>query len=91
MTNYKQVQTYLSDDEKIDLIDNSINKAFDLLINKHGDKIWEKFGSFTFPGEEDDTDVPSTASEYVFITNEGNIVSVIDLSFGVGLEILKKE
>ena len=60
-------------------------------VNKHGDKIWEKFGSFTFPGEEDDTDVPSTASEYVFITNEGNIVSVIDLSFGVGLEILKKE
>ena len=41
-----------------------------------------------FDGEEDE-DVPSTASEWVFTTNRGGLASVVDLSFGMGLEILK--
>ena len=50
--------------------------------------IWEKTGSFTFPGEENEEDVPSTASEWIFQTQNGNFASVVDLGFGVGLEIL---
>ena len=44
--------------------------------------------SFVFEGE-DEEDLPSTASEWVFTTKSGNLASVVDLSFGVGLEILK--
>ena len=36
-------------------------------------------------GEED---VPSTASEWIFQTKNGNFASVVDLGFGIGLEIL---
>ena len=34
-------------------------------------------------------EVVSTASEWVFTTQSGNLASVVDLSFGVGLEILE--
>ena len=45
-------------------------------------------GLLKFEGEEDE-DLPSTASEWVFKTKSGNLASVVDLSFGAGLEILK--
>ena len=60
-------------------------------VDNNGKKIWEHLDSFTFPEEEDDFDVPSTASEYVFITKDNNIASVIDLGFGIGLQILESE
>ena len=38
---------------------------------------------------EDEEELPSTASEWVFTTKSGALASVVDLSFGVGLEILE--
>lgn len=64
-------------------------RSFLVRIDSSGKVVWEKTGSFTFPGEEDDYDVPSTASEWVFMTKNGEVASVIDLSFGIGLEIIE--
>ena len=58
-------------------------------VDKDGKQLWQHVDSFTFPGEEDEFDLPSTASEFVFITNDNHIASVIDLSFGIGLQILE--
>ena len=63
-------------------------RSYLIKINNDGDLIWEKTGSFTFPGEENEEDVPSTASEWIFQTQNGNFASVVDLGFGLGLEIL---
>ena len=57
-------------------------------VDYSGNLIWQRASSFVFEGEEDE-DIPSTASEWVFTTKSGNLASVVDLSFGVGLEILK--
>ena len=57
-------------------------------VDFSGNLIWQRASSFVFEGEEDE-DIPSTASEWVFTTKSGNLASVVDLSFGVGLEILK--
>ena len=57
-------------------------------VDFSGNLIWQRASSFVFEGEEDEA-LPSTASEWVFKTKSGNIASVVDLSFGVGLEILK--
>ena len=64
-------------------------RSYLVKIDSSGEIIWEKTGSFTFPGEEDTEDLPSTASEWIFITQEGNIASIIDLAFGIGLEIIE--
>ena len=64
-------------------------RSYLVKIDHNGDIIWEKTGSFTFPGEEDADDLPSTASEWLFITQEGNVASIIDLAFGIGIEILE--
>ena len=58
-------------------------------VDKNGKQLWQYVGSFVFPGEEDEFDVPSTASEYVFITSDNHIASVVDLGFGIGLQILE--
>jgi hypothetical protein len=39
--------------------------------------------------DEDEEDVPSTASEWVFTTANGDLASVVDLSFGMGIEVLR--
>ena len=57
-------------------------------VDYSGNLIWQRASSFVFEGEEDE-DIPSTASEWVFTTKSGNLASVVDLSFGIGLEILK--
>ena len=57
-------------------------------VDFSGNLIWQRASSFVFEGE-DGEDLPSTASEWVFTTKSGNLASVVDLSFGVGLEILK--
>ena len=57
-------------------------------VDFSGNLISQRASSFIFEGE-DDEDLPSTASEWVFTTKSGNLASVVDLSFGVGLEILK--
>ena len=66
----------------------SIWRSYLLNIDFSGNLIWERATSFTFDDEEDD-DVPSTASEWVFTNANGSIVSVVDLSFGFGLEVLQ--
>ena len=58
-------------------------------VDKDGKQLWHHVDSFFFPGEEDEFDVPSTASEYVFITSDNHIASVVDLGFGIGLQILE--
>ena len=55
-------------------------------VNQEGKIVWYKTDSFI---EEDDDRIPNTASEYVFITKDGRIASVLDLDFGFGLQILK--
>ena len=50
--------------------------------------VWYRTDSFI---EEDDDWIPNTASEYVFITKDGRIASVLDLDFGFGLQILDPE
>ena len=62
-------------------------RSYLVRIDSEGKIIWEKTGSFTFNGEEDG-DVPSAASEWVFITKNGEIASVVDLAFGIGLELI---
>ena len=63
-------------------------RSYLIRIDSVGSLIWEKASSFTFPGEESEDDVPSTASEWVFITKNGELASVVDLAFGIGLEII---
>ena len=58
-------------------------------VDKNGKQLWQHVDSFVFPGEEDEFDVPSTASEYVFITSDNYIASVVDLGFGIGLQVLE--
>ena len=58
-------------------------------ISFDGEIVWERTGSFTFPGEEDSRDLPSTATEWIFETNNGEIALVNDLDFGIGLEIIE--
>ena len=58
-------------------------------LDKNGKQLWQHVDSFFLPGEEDEFDVPSTASEYVFITSDNHIASVVDLGFGIGLQILE--
>ena len=61
--------------------------AISVVTLKTGDRVISELKEI-FEGEEDE-DLPSTASEWVFKTKSGNLASVVDLSFGVGLEILK--
>ena len=56
-------------------------------IDAEGILVWEVASSFSFPEEQSD-DLPSTASEWVFTTKNGDLASVVDLDFGFGLEIL---
>ena len=51
-----------------------------------GNLIWQRASSFAF---DDDDNVPSTASEWVFTTRHGDLASVVDLDFGIGIELLK--
>ena len=55
-------------------------------IDLSGNLIWQRPSSFTF---DDDDIFPPTASEWVFTTLNGDFASVIDLDFGIGIEILK--
>ncbi len=63
-------------------------RSYLVYINFDGDIIWEKTGSFVFPGEEDSKYLASVAAEWVFINSKGQIASVNDLEFGIGLEII---
>ena len=64
-------------------------RSYLVKINFDGDVVWERTGSFTFPEEEDNSDLPSTASEWIFETNKGEIALVNDLEFGIGWEIIE--
>ena len=64
-------------------------RSYLVKIDAHGRLAWEAASSFSFPEEEDSDDLPSTASEWVFITESGDLASVIDLDFGFGLEVLR--
>ena len=58
-------------------------------VDKNGKQLWQHVDSFFLPGEEEEFDVPATASEYVFINSDNHIASVVDLGFGIGLQILE--
>ena len=51
-------------------------------VDKDGKHHGKMLDSFVFPDEEDEFDVPSTASEYVFITSDNHIASVVDSALG---------
>ena len=57
-------------------------------VDQQGNMVWHKTDSFI---EEDGDWIPNTASEYVFMTKDGRIASVLDLDFGFGLQILDPE
>lgn len=57
-------------------------------IDFSGNLVWQRASSFMFDGEGEE-DVPSTASEWVFTTANGDLASVVDLSFGMGIEVLR--
>ena len=65
-----------------------------LRVNQKGDLVWQRVDSYQFVEDNDggeNEEVPSSASEYVIITNEGHIASITDLAFGIGLQLLEKE
>ena len=49
-------------------------------INFDGDIIWEKTGSFVFPGEEDSEDLASVAAEWVFINSKVKLLLLMTWS-----------
>tara|TARA_B100001093_G_scaffold303555_1_gene289493 strand:- start:12958 stop:14391 length:1434 start_codon:yes stop_codon:yes gene_type:complete len=57
-------------------------------VDNDGKLLWDKTDSFEL---EDDGRAPNTASEYVFFARDGRIVSLLDLDFGFGLQILEPE
>ena len=62
-------------------------RSYLIHINFNGNLIWQRASSFRH--EDDEDNVPSTASEWVFTTKSGNLASVVDLSFGIGIEVIK--
>ena len=62
-------------------------RSYLIHVDFSGNLIWQRASSFMFDGDEDD--IPSTSSEWVFLTASGGLASVVDLSFGIGLEVLK--
>jgi hypothetical protein len=53
-------------------------------VDKRGELIWESADSFI---EEDE--VITTASEYIISTYDGKLISVLDLAFGLGVQIIE--
>ena len=72
-------------ESKVDAAKNYISKSNPSIeIETYKIRIDEK----NLPDIIDDYDLPSTASEWVFITSSGELASVVDLAFGIGLEII---
>ena len=63
-------------------------RSYLIHVDFSGNLVWQRASSFMFDDDEDD-DVPSTASEWVFTTTNGDLASVVDLSFGMGIEVLR--
>ena len=55
-------------------------------IDAAGEEIWTRLDAYTEAGE-----AAETASEYVFLTTSGQIASVMDQGFGIGLLLLDPE
>ncbi len=55
-----------------------------LQVDEHGELVWESAESFV-----EENEVITTASEYVIRSKEGNIISVLDLAFGFGIQIIE--
>ena len=64
-------------------------RALLVRVDKDGNLLWERADSFLEEEEEDW--IPDTASEYVTLTNSKNIVSILDLGFGYGIQVLDSE
>ena len=62
-------------------------RSYLIHIDYSGNLLWQRASSFQF--DDDDEDVPSTASEWVFTTSHEDLASVVDLDFGLGIEVLK--
>jgi len=62
-------------------------RSYLIHIDFNGNLIWQRASAFRHDDDEDN--VPSTASEWVFTTKSGNLASVVDLSFGIGIEVIK--
>jgi len=63
-------------------------RSYLIHVDFSGNLVWQRASSFMFDGDEDDN-VPSTASEWVFTTANGDLASVVDLGFGMGIEVLR--
>ena len=51
-------------------------------VDEYGKLIWQSVDSFV-----EENEVITTASEYVIMSQEGKIISVLDLAFGFGLQL----
>ena len=57
-------------------------------VDQKENVVWYKTDLFS---EQDDDWISNTASEYIFITKDGRIASILDLDFSFGLQILEPE
>jgi hypothetical protein len=58
-----------------------------LEVDGDGDVLWSRLDSFRFP-EEGEDEAADSASEYVILTEDGNVGSIVDQGFGIGLLML---
>ena len=58
-------------------------------LDSSGNEVWHRVDSFVEEGEDDG--VAAAASEYVSLTSDGRVISIVDQSFGIGLLVLKPE
>lgn len=58
-----------------------------LEIDGDGEVLWSRLDSFRFPEDEED-EAADSASEYVILTDSGNVGSIVDQGFGIGLLML---
>ncbi|MEE2787512.1 MAG: hypothetical protein VX589_09250 [Myxococcota bacterium] len=57
-------------------------------FDREGNEVWSRLDSFAAEGE---ADVADSASEYVFLTQDGQIASVVDQGFGIGLLVTEPD
>ena len=63
-------------------------RGFVIKIDKNGNEIWHRVDSFQEPG---DTEAVDSASEYVSLTSDGRVISIVDQGFGIGILVLNSE
>jgi hypothetical protein len=64
-------------------------RGFIVKFNASGEQVWHRVDSFI--ETEDEMEVMDAASEYVVLTDDEAVISIVDQSFGIGILVLKPE